>query len=73
LADDLGVKNVSFIESDIMTLMNIHHDTYDLVFTSEGAIGWLPDLNHLGQDDPALFKAHRTLLCFRFAPGPTDV
>ena len=45
LADDLGVKNVSFIESDIMTLMNIHHDTYDLVFTSEGAIGWLPDLD----------------------------
>jgi len=45
LADDLGIKNVSFIESDIMTLMGIHHDTYDVVFTSEGAIGWLPDLS----------------------------
>ncbi len=34
-----------YIESDIMKLADIHKEKYDIVFTSEGAIGWLPDLN----------------------------
>jgi len=44
LANDLGVSNVSFIESDIMEFMDKHNEKYDIVFVSEGAIGWLPDL-----------------------------
>lgn len=44
LAQDFGMTNVSFIESDIMTLMDNHTGQYDIVFTSDGAIGWLPDL-----------------------------
>jgi SAM-dependent methyltransferase len=45
LKDDFGMDNVSFIESDILKLTEIHHESYDIVFTSEGVLGWLPDLN----------------------------
>lgn len=45
LARDLEVNNVDFIESDIMKLTDNHVGKYDIVFTSDGAIGWLPDLN----------------------------
>ncbi len=45
LAEDLACDNVDFIESDILSLSDIHHDKYDIVFTSEGVLGWLPDLD----------------------------
>ena len=46
LANDLKQENVSFIESDLMTLQEQigSDDKYDVVFTSEGVICWLPDL-----------------------------
>lgn len=44
LATELGIENVDFIESDIMKLTEIHNEKYDVVFTSEGVLGWLPDL-----------------------------
>ena len=73
LADDLGISNVSFIESDIMEFMEKHNDQYDVVFVSEGAIGWLPDLkkwgktiSHLLKDDGFfyIFEGHPTFLMF---------
>jgi ubiquinone/menaquinone biosynthesis C-methylase UbiE len=45
LALDLGVTNVDFIESDIMTLAQVYSKKHDIVFTSEGVLGWLPDLD----------------------------
>ncbi|MCL2189574.1 MAG: class I SAM-dependent methyltransferase [Defluviitaleaceae bacterium] len=56
LADDLGISNVSFIESDIMDFMEKHDEKYDIVFVSEGAIGWLPDLKKWGQTISHLLK-----------------
>jgi SAM-dependent methyltransferase len=44
LAADLSVSNVDFLQSDIMELSCVHDETYDVVFTSEGVLGWLPDL-----------------------------
>jgi len=44
LAEDCGIFDATFIESDIMSLQETHHDKYDIVFTSEGALCWLPDL-----------------------------
>lgn len=44
LARNSGVNNIDFIESDIMYLIHNHTEKYDIVFTSEGSIGWLPDL-----------------------------
>ncbi len=45
LAEDCGINNIQFIESDIMKLMDFHHDKYDIVFTSNGVLIWLPDKN----------------------------
>ncbi len=64
LASELGIKYVEFIESDIMTLMGTHKGKYDIVFTSDGAIGWLPDLKVWGKTiahflkDDGYFYAH---------------
>jgi 2-polyprenyl-3-methyl-5-hydroxy-6-metoxy-1,4-benzoquinol methylase len=33
-----------FICSDIYELPNVHNEQYDIVFTSYGTIGWLPDI-----------------------------
>ncbi|MDO9628697.1 MAG: class I SAM-dependent methyltransferase [Acholeplasmataceae bacterium] len=44
LASDFQMDHISFIESDVLKLSEIHHEKYDIVFTSEGVLGWLPDL-----------------------------
>lgn len=56
LAADLGVANAAFMESDIMELMAKHSEKYDVVFVSEGAIGWLPDLRQWGRTIRHLLK-----------------
>jgi len=56
LAKDLNISNVDFVESDIMKLMGTHHEKYDVVFVSEGAIGWLPDLKKWGETVRNLLK-----------------
>ena len=85
LAKDFGVANVSFIESDIMEFMEKHNEKYDVVFVSEGAIGWLPDLNkwaetirHLLKDDGFfyIFEGHPIYLMFdegKLAEGETKI
>jgi SAM-dependent methyltransferase len=45
MAEELGIKNIDFIECDIMELKEKHQKKYDMVFTSEGALCWLLDLN----------------------------
>ena len=69
LSDDLGICNVSFIESDIMELMEKHNEKYDVVFVSEGAIGWLPDLTKWGQTIKHLLKDDGNLYNFEFNKG----
>jgi len=47
-AKELAVKtnsNTTFICSDVYDLPNILNQKFDLVFTSYGTIGWLPDLD----------------------------
>lgn len=44
LAADLQIENIRFIESNVLTLMESHHEKYDIVFTTEGVLCWLPDL-----------------------------
>jgi len=67
LAEDFNITNIDFMESDIMDFMEKHDKKYDLVFVSEGAIGWLPDLRkwgktvrHLMRDDGFfyMFESH---------------
>mgnify|MGYP000872182687 FL=1 len=44
LKHDFGMDHIEYIESNVLTLDQTHHDKYDIVFTSEGVLGWLPDL-----------------------------
>jgi SAM-dependent methyltransferase len=73
LAEDFNVSNVVFLESDIMEFKGKHDEKYDVVFVSEGAIGWLPDLQvwgrtirHLLKDDGFfyVFDSHPLFLMF---------
>jgi SAM-dependent methyltransferase len=44
LAADLGNHDARFIESNVLEIMEKHHETYDIVYTTEGVLIWLSDL-----------------------------
>ncbi|QLY39873.1 class I SAM-dependent methyltransferase [Hujiaoplasma nucleasis] len=56
LKHDFKMDMVSFIESDVLSLEKIHKDKYDIVFTSEGVLGWLPDLDQWARVVRSLLK-----------------
>jgi SAM-dependent methyltransferase len=73
MSGELGINNIEFIESDIMELKEKHNKKYDMVFTSEGVLIWLPDLNkwaetikHLLNENGALYvlDSHPFYLAF---------
>lgn len=43
LAAELGL-DARFVESDIYRLPDVLDDTFDVVYTSNGVLGWLPDI-----------------------------
>ena len=62
LAADCGIGDARFIESNVLEIMDKHHEKYDIVFTTEGVLCWLPDLylwarniRHLLADDGFLY------------------
>lgn len=68
LADDLKAGNTDFIESDLMTLSEVHDAKYDVVFTSEGVLGWLPDLKVWARTIRKLLKDDGFLYVFEIHP-----
>ena len=68
LARDTGTDNADFIESDIMTLSEIHKEKYDVAFVSEGAVGWLPDLRKWGTTIRSLLNDDGFLYVFDSHP-----
>ncbi len=44
LADDLGFSEAHFVESNIYDLPGALDGTFDIVYTSLGVLGWLPDI-----------------------------
>ncbi len=73
LAAELRMENVRFIESDIMTLSEVHRNRYDMVFTTEGVLTWLPNLDTWGKTIRSLlrdggflyvFDSHPFFFCF---------
>lgn len=44
LAVDLGFPSARFIESNVYDLPNVLDETFDVVYTSRGVLGWLPDI-----------------------------
>jgi SAM-dependent methyltransferase len=62
LATDCGINDARFIESNVLEIMEIHDEKYDIVYTTEGVLCWLPDLflwarnvRHLLVDDGYLY------------------
>lgn len=68
MAEELGVEDIRFIESDVLRLTEVHHEKYDIVFTSEGVLGWLPDLQQWGKVVRALLKDTGFLYVFDSHP-----
>jgi SAM-dependent methyltransferase len=44
LAAELGISDARFIRSDLYDLPNVLDEQFDVVYTSRGVIGWLPDI-----------------------------
>ena len=44
LAADIGVADARFIRSDVYELPSVLDEQFDVVYTSRGVIGWLPDI-----------------------------
>jgi SAM-dependent methyltransferase len=59
---------VDFVCSDIYRLPDILQKQYDLVFTSYGVLGWLPDLNRWAEVVHALLKPGGQFLIVEFHP-----
>ncbi len=47
LASELGLA-ARFVESDVYGLPDVVDETFDLVYTSNGVLGWLPDIGRWG-------------------------
>jgi len=62
LAADFGFDAVRFIESNVLEIMETNDEKYDVVYSTEGVLCWLPDLflwarnvRHLLADDGFLY------------------
>lgn len=85
LAQELDIDGVDFFDCDIMELMENHHEKYDIVFTSEGALIWIPNkkkwadtIAHLLKKDGFFYicDSHPFFLLFneeKFAKGKLDI
>lgn len=68
MAQELGVRDIRFIASDVLKLTKVHKEKYDIVFTSEGVLGWLPDLLAWGKTVRALLEEDGFLYVFDSHP-----
>lgn len=62
LAADLGIVDARFLAANVLELVEQHDEQYDIVYTTEGVLCWLPDLflwarnvRHLLADDGFLY------------------
>ena len=44
LAQDLGIGDARFLRSNVYDLPSVLDETFDVVYTSRGVLGWLPDI-----------------------------
>lgn len=60
--------NASFICSDVYLLPQIHEHQYDIVYTTYGTIGWLPDVNKWAEVISTYLKPGGKLIFIEFHP-----
>ncbi|MBP2027167.1 SAM-dependent methyltransferase [Acetoanaerobium pronyense] len=44
LAHEFEIEDIDFICEDVLKLIETHSETYDIVLTTDGVLGWIPDL-----------------------------
>jgi 2-polyprenyl-3-methyl-5-hydroxy-6-metoxy-1,4-benzoquinol methylase len=49
VAASIGVDDATFIRSDLYDLPSVLDGTFDVVYTSRGVLGWLPDIRRWAQ------------------------
>ncbi len=49
VAAEIGYPEARFVRSDLYDLPDVLDGDFDLVYTSRGALGWLPDIRRWGQ------------------------
>lgn len=67
LAEKCGV-DVNFIESNVYDLPNVLEEKFDIVFTSYGVIGWLPDLEKWAKVIQHFLKPNGEFIMIEFHP-----
>jgi SAM-dependent methyltransferase len=67
LAKKCGVKT-KFIQCDLYDLPNLLNEKFDIVFTSYGTIGWLPDLNRWAEVIAQFLKPDGKFVFVEFHP-----
>ena len=67
LNETLGT-NATFIQSDIYKLPEILHEKFDIVYTSYGVIGWLPDLSEWAGIVNQFLKPEGSFVLVEFHP-----
>ncbi|MEL7586945.1 MAG: methyltransferase domain-containing protein [Prolixibacteraceae bacterium] len=67
LKETLGT-NTRFIQSDIYNLTDNLHETFDVVFTSYGVIGWLPDMKKWAETIAHFLKPGGIFVMVEFHP-----
>ena len=56
LKNDFHISNLELIEANVLDFDKAHDKLYDIVFTSEGVLGWLPDLKRWAEVVSNLLK-----------------
>ena len=69
LAAEVGA-GVRFIESDVDALPGRLHEQFDVVFTSYGVLGWLPDIRRWAQVAAGFVKPGGVFYIVEFHPIP---
>lgn len=70
-AQDLAEKcgtDTQFVLSDVYDLPNVLHEKFDIVYTSYGVIGWLPDLEKWGRVISHFLNPGGKLILVEFHP-----
>lgn len=67
LTTELGLS-ARFVCADIYSLENVLEDQFDLIFTSYGVIGWLPDMQRWAQIINHFLKPGGTFILVEFHP-----
>lgn len=60
--------NVRFIESDVYKLSEVLDKKFDIVYTSYGVLGWLPDMNKWAEIVSSFLKPGGLLVLVEFHP-----